>query len=59
MNKIKKLLFGEARCALCLYRVPRHDTIDVYGCSICGYCADYLVKTYPENWRDKIKPFIL
>ena len=55
----KKITRHEVKCALCLARVPRHTTIELYETEICDWCVNYYSKIFPDNWKDKIRTMIV
>lgn len=52
---IKKLIANEVKCALCLARVPRDTTTEIFEREICDWCVKYYSDLFPKDWREKIK----
>ena len=55
LKSLKRLINNEAKCALCLAKVPRQTTIELFKKDVCDWCVNYYSKAFPKDWREKIK----
>jgi hypothetical protein len=54
----KKVVEREVTCALCLAKVKRQNSTELYNRDICKWCTDYYSRAFPKDWREQVKPML-